>query len=69
MIGFITGPIGKMIAGLLVNFAKLFGIFKLGESRAYRKVERESRETKERMRNVKAPTSDEVKDALERGEF
>ena len=69
MIGFITGPIGKLIAGLLVNFAKLFGIFKLGESRAYRKVERESRETQDRMRKVKEPTSDEVENALDRGEF
>ena len=66
---FLGGIIGGTIAKFLLGLAKLWAVFKLGESRAFAKVEREARDAQDRMRNVKEPTSDEVTDALDRGEF
>lgn len=60
---------GKVVGGFLIGLVKLFLIFRLGKSSAFRKIEEKTRKTQERMRKVKEPTSDEVTDALDRGEF
>ncbi len=60
---------GRVIGGFLIGLVKLFLIFRLGKSSAFRKVEEKRREAEKRMRKVREPTSDEVTDALDRGEF
>ncbi len=67
--GFVGGLVGKAIAGFLLGLVKLWGFFRLGKAAAFRQVETETRETQKRMRNVKEPTSDDVTDALDRGDF
>lgn len=61
--------LGWLMSSFLIGLVKLLLIFKLGESRAFRKVEEKTRKVQERMRKVKEPTSDEVTDALDRGDF